>query len=61
MYIILVGLLSNCVYILENTVENKTNISCIISYLSNNIVIFYYYNFSYKLNIQLNTKIISIY
>jgi len=42
MYIILFGLLLNCIYILETTKENKTKSSCIVSYLSNNIVMFFF-------------------
>ncbi|OUM59141.1 hypothetical protein PIROE2DRAFT_15399, partial [Piromyces sp. E2] len=37
MYLILVGMLCNCVHILESTNGNKTKMTCIKSYLSNNI------------------------
>ncbi|ORX49720.1 hypothetical protein BCR36DRAFT_353422 [Piromyces finnis] len=40
MYIILFGLLFNCIYVYESTIENKTKFNCIMSFLSNNIVIF---------------------
>ena len=44
MYIMLYGLLFNCIYILETTKENKTKQSCIVSYLANNIVMLNFSN-----------------